>query len=551
MKRSLFSPAVVLLVLFLGKSAGWAGDISLFQDSQKKDKALYNAVVAGKRDKAKELIQAGIGLEYRLGTKGETPLHAMANLGRIDLIKLALDAGADKNAQNHKGWTPLMEAVAGGSLGAVLYLLEAGADPNLKDEWGQTTLMLASGLLQDEMADALIKAGADVNAIDNSNSSALIYSLSYGEDLSLIADVLIDRHYEAGQLISTSTYGPDLDMLKDYAHHRAEIIRLLVEAGAKLDWISKKGETVFQLAKKKEGFYPFIFLKEEISRLPAQSLASLVLKEDHESLKAEISLAKAADEVLTAFLAAAGKGDSETVKLLFPLLTQKKNRKAALQDGSLLAAFEGHKSALAAILELGASFDWGYDELTPFHVAVFKGRLDIVQYLVESRKDLGELNKPLIEAAYRGFVEIVNFLIEAAKDKLEVRYVIKEHPVNLIRKAAFNALTALDFKINWASLRYVGGAESQTLGFVFVRRGDKGIHVIFNALDNQRTQLVIYSIWGYSKSISKDGGDKVLAEIDKYLQNEPIPDFSQGIYGAVLSTNEYGIFWVRSFPCSG
>ena len=517
LKYYIFTVAA-FLVLFLCHSTGWTAGLISGQDDLTKKRSLYDAVKQGKRSKAKELIQAGIGLQYRTA-RGESPLHVMANRFQLDLIKPALDAGADKNALNSKGWSPLFEAVTGGSLGAVLDLLEAGADPNLRDEWGQTALMLACGLLQDEMAEALIGAGADVNTIDKSNSSALVYALRYGEDLTLVTDVWVDCHYRVFSPIGISSFGPELYKLDAYAHNRAEVIRLLMEAGARSDWTSKKGETVFQLARKTEGFLPLAFIKEEAMQFPSPSLADLVLQGDLEKVKTEIAAAKAEAEVLVAFLAAAGKGDAETVRLLFPVLTSKGSRKTALRDGSLLAAYEGRLETMMAISELGARFNWGAEpeiELTPFHVAVFRGHLDTTKYLVDSIKDLGAFDIPILTAASRGFVDVVGFLSEAAKEKLRILCLVKEKPVQLVREASLHALTVLGFEINWASPRLVGGAPPSSFGRIALGRTGEKIQLIFNPLDDQRTQLVVFST-GSSTVFSKDPRSKVLAEIDAYL----------------------------------
>ena len=521
MKRSLTWVVLTVFILGFGSSASWALGASLNQDNPSKKDDLYKAVVQGKRSKAKKLIQAGVGLDYRRrGSSNESPLHKMANLGQVDLINPAISAGADKNAQNKKGLTPLMEAAAGGSEGAVWDLVSAGADPNLRDECGQTALMIASGLLKDEMVGALIKGGADVNAIDSSNASALVYALRYGEDLTFYSDVSVACHYKVFEPIVTISYSPELYKLEAYTHRRAEIIRLLLDAGARCDWKSKKGETVFQLARKTEGFLPLAFIKEEAKQFPAQSLADLALQGDLEKVKAEIATSKTEDEVLVAFLAAAGRGDADMVKILFPLLTSKKARNVALEDGSLLTAFEGHLMSLVGISDLGARFNWEEEpeySLNPFPVAIFKGHLEIVKYLIDTHKNLDDFNVPILTAASRGFVEIVSFLCDAGKGKLRVGCLIKDKPVNLVREASFNALTSLGFDIIWTSPRLVGGAPPSSFGRFALGRTNEWVQLIFNALDDQRTQLIIMANRS-STVFSKDQGNKVLAELDKYLE---------------------------------
>ncbi len=68
---------------------------------------------------------------------GDSPLHAAAQLGHIDVCRALIQAGADLNLQDDLGETPLHKASSGGYLEVITALLEAGADPSIAEPCGE------------------------------------------------------------------------------------------------------------------------------------------------------------------------------------------------------------------------------------------------------------------------------------------------------------------------------------------------------------------------------------------------------------------------------
>ncbi len=60
---------------------------------------------------------------------GQSLTYAAAYAGRLELIRILIEAGVDINRPVATGWTPLLIAAAEGHGGVVAALLEAGADP--------------------------------------------------------------------------------------------------------------------------------------------------------------------------------------------------------------------------------------------------------------------------------------------------------------------------------------------------------------------------------------------------------------------------------------
>ena len=64
-----------------------------------------------------------------------------ASRGHEAVVRLLLEAGADKEAKNNGGWTPLIIAAMNGHEAIVRLLLEAGADKEAKNKDGWTPLI--------------------------------------------------------------------------------------------------------------------------------------------------------------------------------------------------------------------------------------------------------------------------------------------------------------------------------------------------------------------------------------------------------------------------
>nr|XP_005993229.1 PREDICTED: ankyrin repeat domain-containing protein 34B-like [Latimeria chalumnae] len=117
----------------------------------------------------------------------ENPLQRAASLGKLRLVRLLVDGGAQVNERNEKGETALIASCklkpekhqSFSMVKMVKYLLENRADPNIQDKQGKTALMHACiENAGPEVASLLINSGADPSMEDYAGASALVYALN-------------------------------------------------------------------------------------------------------------------------------------------------------------------------------------------------------------------------------------------------------------------------------------------------------------------------------------------------------------------------------------
>ena len=162
---------------------------------------LHAAAEQGYTETVKVLLEYGANVNAVLLDEvlHITPLHEAAKFGHLEIIKLLLENGAIVNA-NLQGYTPLFyAAIHGTSLEVIEYLLKSGANPNLTDDGGNTLLHqicnLHSFLRKEKNLNAfdednfdtpkldfipiLIAYGADLKARNKENISVLDISIKY------------------------------------------------------------------------------------------------------------------------------------------------------------------------------------------------------------------------------------------------------------------------------------------------------------------------------------------------------------------------------------
>ncbi|KAG4267322.1 hypothetical protein FPRO04_04934 [Fusarium proliferatum] len=191
----------------------------------------------GHIDIARWLIDHGADIHQRY--KKQSAIWLASSNGYAELVELLLDAGADIHTCGVNDVPILCPATEKGNEKVVKLLLKRKANVEAKDDQGRTLLHLAARNEGSQaIMEALISYGADINARDNSGSTPLI---------STVLRASID---EIGFLISQGADTTAQENTGEACIHKAmrrrtrhEIVRLLLDNGAKADARTKGGRT--------------------------------------------------------------------------------------------------------------------------------------------------------------------------------------------------------------------------------------------------------------------------------------------------------------------
>ena len=99
---------------------------------------LFLAVLDGKIEMAKCLIDNGADVDMKNDSDGATPLHLAAIYGEIEIVKSLIDNGAQVDLKDPGGSTPLHCAVFTAQIEVVKCLIEHGAQVDSRDKNNKT-----------------------------------------------------------------------------------------------------------------------------------------------------------------------------------------------------------------------------------------------------------------------------------------------------------------------------------------------------------------------------------------------------------------------------
>ena len=198
------------------------------------------------------IIAALMGLMFGAVAAEECPLCDAADKGDVVEVKRLLAAGADVNAEESKGKTALIEAASGFNRVAhrieiVKLLLAAGADANAMDDSGMTALHYVVKGGNIEIIKLLLAAGANVSAKDNSGNLALHTAIGYGAILK--AKLLLAAGADVNMLGGVNDKPA---LMYAATGKRTNLLKLLLEHGADINFADKQGNTALIIAAKRQ-----------------------------------------------------------------------------------------------------------------------------------------------------------------------------------------------------------------------------------------------------------------------------------------------------------
>ena len=117
----------------------------------------FAAIARDDRQRLREML--GNYIDARDMGESSSPVLLAAGLGRLEVLKILIDAGFNVNKTDDSGGTALMAAMQMGHLDIAEYLLEVGADVSSRFEDGTTVLMGAAAQGRMEVLGLLLEVG--------------------------------------------------------------------------------------------------------------------------------------------------------------------------------------------------------------------------------------------------------------------------------------------------------------------------------------------------------------------------------------------------------
>ena len=141
-------------------------DLNKLGKKEEEDEVFLDACIEGDLDLVKRWLSNNkVDVNVKDYINERSGIHYAALNGRVDVVKVLLQNGADVNDVDVLEWTALHCAAKKGHVGVVKVLIQNGADVNAVDEEKSTALHYAARYGHVDVAKVLIQKGVAVNAV--------------------------------------------------------------------------------------------------------------------------------------------------------------------------------------------------------------------------------------------------------------------------------------------------------------------------------------------------------------------------------------------------
>jgi len=304
-------------------------------------------------------------------------LQKVATRGKLPLVRLLLDFGADVNTLRDTEVPALVKAAEGGHTAVVTELLARQADANFKRSNGQTALHTAALRGYNKVVKLLLDGGANVSAREKEGRTPLLF------------------------IASEKSGRWTLETVRMLLDHGADIDAQDVSGRTPLLWAATNGNITFVTA----------LLSGELGKTADLSAVN------HRGRTA-LQLAAEANHV-------------EMVKLLLGRNVDV----GAVSDGGWTAlhnaAQNGHPGVVDILLKANANVNAELSNgMTPLHWAAFNGHVVVVELL---------LTRPEVNLAVKDSFGRTPILCAAEKDKVEIIRLLSDQSADRLPAAAQRA----------------------------------------------------------------------------------------------------------------
>ena len=212
MMNTLLSFVKTIFIVFLIISPGYL----LAQDGSD----LITAIMYQDLGKVKELVEAGVDINYQDESYGSTALIIACQYNFVDIAS---------------------------------YLVEEGADISIKTKSGHTALMTAA-VRSEELFDLLMSKGADISVKLEDGTSAFTLSISgaLSDYIGLkTAKKLLDVGVDVDEAANSGPTAGYTCLIMAAGNQRPDIVKFLVDEGANINARAGDGTTPLSMAEKR------------------------------------------------------------------------------------------------------------------------------------------------------------------------------------------------------------------------------------------------------------------------------------------------------------
>lgn len=142
----------------------------------------------------KVLLETGADVNAKSRWRGFTPLMTAASSGQAEAVQFLINFGAELEAKDLLGRTCLFNAIESRHKKTVQVLIDSGANVNMSDDWGITPLMCAAVGKSIESVKILLAASADVNATDTDGNTVLDHMRYKRSSIPFVGDFFTSEH---------------------------------------------------------------------------------------------------------------------------------------------------------------------------------------------------------------------------------------------------------------------------------------------------------------------------------------------------------------------
>ena len=244
----------------------------LYHNLYKKTDAMFNpplhiAAQAADLSEINRLVFKGMPVDIR-GQRGVTPLAVAATYDHVNAIDLLLDLGADINAPDAIGLSPLSYAALRGNISATRRLLERRANINHRNLLNETPIVYAVRSGNINMFRTLASMGASLTLTDVRGFTLLYIAIFYPEvkNRTAMIEIILDKTANwqpKPEIINRPepVYGATPLHLAAYKGY-TDVIEILLQRGASLTTINKRGEFPIHVAARSDQAGAFLMLRD-------------------------------------------------------------------------------------------------------------------------------------------------------------------------------------------------------------------------------------------------------------------------------------------------